>query len=209
AGALARAERAARLPGARPVTLPARAADWAETRPEWGLAGCAAFIAAPRALTRGVDLGGRVFLHDYAWRADRDFATLELILTAPVVVASWIALQYYGSAVAPAAFGSGNKLLHNVTGGLGVVEGNGGPLRAGLPWQAVHDGDRLVHEPLRLTVLIEAPPEAMTPILARHADMRALLDNGWLHLLALEGGRPAARLRRGLTWEPLAAALSP
>jgi uncharacterized protein YbcC (UPF0753/DUF2309 family) len=209
AGALARAERAGRLPGARPATLPARAADWAETRPEWGLAGCAAFVAAPRAATRGLDLGGRAFLHDYAWRADEGFATLELILTAPVVVASWIALQYYGSAVAPAAFGSGNKLLHNVTGGLGVVEGNGGPLRAGLPWQAVHDGERLVHEPLRLTVLIEAPPDAMARILARHGEVRALFDNGWLHLIALEDGRPAARLRPGLAWEPVADPASP
>ena len=55
---------------------------------------------------------------------------LELILTAPVVVASWISLQYYGSVVAPEAFGGGNKLLHNVTGGVGVVEGNGGAAAA-------------------------------------------------------------------------------
>ena len=68
---------------------------------------------------------------------------LELILTAPVVVASWISLQYYGSTVAPELFGGGNKLLHNVIGGIGVVEGNGGLLRAGLPWQSVHDGGRL------------------------------------------------------------------
>lgn len=54
-------------------------------------------------------------------------------MTAPVVVASWISLQYYGSSVAPEAFGAGNKLLHNVVGGVGVIEGNGGPLRSGLP----------------------------------------------------------------------------
>ena len=57
-----------------------------------------------------------------------------MILTAPVVVASWISLQYYGSTVAPTSvFGAGNKLLHNVTGGIGVVEGNGGLMRSGLP----------------------------------------------------------------------------
>jgi hypothetical protein len=63
-------------------------------------------------------------------RQDNGFGVLELIMTAPVVVASWISLQYYGSTVAPEAFGAGNKLLHNVVGGIGVVEGNGGTLCA-------------------------------------------------------------------------------
>jgi uncharacterized protein YbcC (UPF0753/DUF2309 family) len=201
AGRLARGERAPRLPGARPQTLAARARNWAEPRPEWGLAGCAAFIAGPRHATRGTDLGGRAFLHSYDWRQDQGFATLELILTAPVVVASWISLQYYGSAVAPDVFGSGNKLIHNVVGGIGVVEGNGGTLRAGLPWQAVHDGAALAHEPLRLSVLIEAPREAIAAILARHDGVRALFDNGWLHLFALEEGRVAARYAPGLGWQ--------
>ncbi|GIX13906.1 MAG: UPF0753 protein [Paracoccaceae bacterium] len=200
AGRQVRAERALGLPGATAGTVAARARDWAEIRPEWGLAGCAAFIAAPRAATAGKDLGGRVFLHSYDWRGDEGFATLELILTAPVVVASWISLQYYGSSLAPAAFGAGNKLIHNVTGGIGVVEGNGGRLRAGLPWQAVHDGERLVHEPLRLSVLIEAPREAISDILARHPQVAALFDKGWLHLLQLEDGRVAARYRPGAGW---------
>ncbi|PKP85292.1 MAG: DUF2309 domain-containing protein [Alphaproteobacteria bacterium HGW-Alphaproteobacteria-2] len=201
AGKAARAERAVRLPGATPATVAARARDWAEVRPEWGLAGCAAFIAAPRAVTAAADLQGRAFLHSYDWQTDHGFGTLELILTAPVVVASWISLQYYGSSVAPAAFGGGNKLIHNVTGGIGVVQGNGGALRPGLPWQTVHDGKRLIHEPLRLSILIEASQAAMSEILARHPGVRDLFDNGWLHLFALEGGRIAARYRPGLTWE--------
>jgi len=201
AGGLARGERALRLPGASANSLGDRARNWAEPRPEWALAGCAAFIAAPREVTRGVDLGGRAFLHSYDWQQDEGFSTLELILTAPVVVASWISLQYFGSSVAPGFFGSGNKLIHNVVGGIGVVEGNGGTLRAGLPWQAVHDGVGLAHEPLRLSVLIEAPREAISAILARHDGVRALFDNGWLHLFALEAGSIAARYQRGLGWE--------
>ncbi|KMO31395.1 YbcC family protein [Methylobacterium aquaticum] len=202
AGTIARAERALRLPGAgEGGRVARRSRDWAETRPEWGLAGCHAFIAAPRHRTAGRALDGRAFLHEYDWRQDNGFAVLELILTAPVVVASWISLQYYGSVVAPDLFGSGNKLLHNVTGGIGVLEGNGGLLRAGLPQQSVHDGAAYAHEPLRLSVCLEAPREAITEVLRRHAEVRALFDNRWLHLFALDqDGRIAWRYAGDLRW---------
>ena len=202
ADTLTRGERALRLPRAIVKgSVAARSRNWAETRPEWALAGCGAFIAAPRARTVGRDLAGRAFLHDYDWHKDDGFGVLELIMTAPVVVASWISLQYYGSTVAPELFGGGNKLLHNVIGGMGVVEGNGGLLRAGLPWQSVHSGIELVHEPLRLTVCIEAPREAMTAVLERHPDVRALFDNQWLHLFALDdSGAMAWRYSGDLGW---------
>ncbi|MGX9353111.1 YbcC family protein [Shimia sp. W99] len=205
AGNLASAERAQRLPRASSTaTVAQRARDWAETRPEWGLAGCRAFIAAPRHRTNGADLSGQAFLHNYDWRRDDGFGVLELIMTAPVVVASWISLQYYGSTVAPNLFGGGNKLLHNVVGGIGVLEGNNGAPRPGLPWQSVHDGNRFQHEPLRLSVIIEAPREAMSDILERHTEVRKLFDNGWLHLIAMDDeGRLAWRYRGDLKWTPL------
>lgn len=168
AGEMARKERSNLLPRARKGKgILRRSQDWAETRPEWGLANCSAFIAAPRERTRGRNLKGTAFLHEYSWRTDPDFSVLELILTAPVVVASWISLQYYGSAVAPDLFGGGNKLLHNVAGGIGVLEGNGGNLKTGLPWQSVHDGSRFVHEPARLSVCIEAPRDAIIDVLKK------------------------------------------
>jgi uncharacterized protein YbcC (UPF0753/DUF2309 family) len=206
AGAMARGERALTLPrAAKARDLHRRSRDWAEVRPEWGLAGCKALVAAPRRHTAAARLDGRAFLHNYDWRTDQGYGVLELILTAPVVVASWISLQYYGAAVAPTTFGAGNKTLHNVTGGIGVVEGNGGLLRVGLPWQSVHDGERLVHEPLRLTVCIEAPCDAMTDILERNPSLRTLFDNGWLHLLALdERGQPAWRYAGDLAWTAMA-----
>ncbi|KQM33715.1 hypothetical protein ASF03_08420 [Rhizobium sp. Leaf68] len=204
AGRLTRAERARHLPRATGDNLHARSRDWSETRPEFGLAGCRAFIAAPRSRTAGKSLEGQAFLHDYVWQKDEDFKILELILTAPVVVASWISLQYFGSAVAPSLFGAGNKLLHNVVGGIGVVEGNGGNLRAGLPWQSVHDGEKLVHEPLRLTVALEAPKEAITDILQRHPQVSALFDHGWLALITIDDpGQLAWRYRNGGTWEKM------
>ena len=207
AGKVTRAERALRLPRADGETaIAARSRDWAETRPEWALAGCKAFIAAPRSRTAGKSLEGRAFLHTYDWKKDEanGFSVLELILTAPVVVASWISLQYYGSTVAPQAFGGGNKLIHNVVGGIGVVEGNGGLLRPGLPWQSVHDGQSYAHEPLRLSVCIEAPADAMSDILSRHEGVRALFDNRWLHLFALDAeGRMAQRYAGDLQWEAM------
>jgi len=205
AGKVTRGERALRLPRAAGESdIPQRSRNWAEVRPEWALAGCKAFIAAPRGRTAGRSLEGRAFLHDYDWHQDKGFGVLELIMTAPVVVASWISLQYYGSTVAPQAFGAGNKLLHNVAGGIGVVEGNGGPLRVGLPWQSVHDGEKLAHEPLRLSVCIEAPREAMTDVLKRHEGVRALFDNLWLHLFALDDrGRMAWRYAGDLEWTPV------
>lgn len=201
AGSLTRAERARRLPRATAESVIARSRDWSEVRPELGLAGCRAFIAAPRVRTAGRSLEGQAFLHDYVWKKDEGFKILELILTAPVVVASWISLQYFGSVVAPSLFGAGNKLLHNVVGGIGVVEGNGGNLRAGLPWQSVHDGESFMHEPLRLTVAVEAPKEAITDILKRHAQVQALFDNGWLSLFALDQqGQMAWRYAGRLGW---------
>jgi uncharacterized protein YbcC (UPF0753/DUF2309 family) len=180
----------------------ARSRDWSNVRPEWGLAGCAAFIVAPRQRTYGLDLGGRSFLHSYEWQQDKGFGVLELIMTAPMVVASWINLQYYGSTVDNRVFGSGNKVLHNVVGTLGVLEGNGGDLRVGLPWQSVHDGESYIHEPLRLNVMIEAPLDAMTAIIAKHEGVRQLLDNGWVHLFALdETGAVSHRYAGNLTWQ--------
>lgn len=197
-----------RLPGARtPADVISRGLDWAQTRPEWGLAGCKSFIAAPRARTAGRDLKGEAFLHSYDWKQDPDFNVLELIMTAPVVVASWISLQYFASTVAPDIYGGGNKLLHNIVGGIGVLEGNGGPMRTGLPIQSVHDGEAFSHLPARLSVIIEAPIEAINGVLERHEAIRDLFDNDWLHLFQMDDvGHLSSKYAGGLKWNSLAVA---
>jgi uncharacterized protein YbcC (UPF0753/DUF2309 family) len=160
-----------------------RANDGAQTRPEWGLAGNASFIIAPRTLTQGVVLEGRSFLHDYDADNDPDGSLLELLMTAPMLVTHWINWQYHASTCDPQRLGSGNKVLHNVVGGhIGVFEGNGGDLRIGLSKQSLHDGRRWLHEPLRLTVAIAAPQAAIERIIGRHAILQQLIGNGWLHL---------------------------
>ena len=190
AGQLCRSERALRMAIEAGTANPGddvfrRSRDWAEVRPEWGLAGNAAFIVAPRSRTEGLNLAGRTFMHNYDHHNDPELRILELIMTAPMVVTSWINLQYYASAVDNRNFGSGNKLIHNVVGQFGVLEGNGGDLMTGLPWQSVHDGQQYQHEPLRLLVLIEAPPESVQIIIQRHEHVRHLVSNGWLSLVVL------------------------
>ncbi|HEU4709096.1 MAG TPA: DUF2309 domain-containing protein, partial [Methylophilaceae bacterium] len=165
-----------------------RANDWSETRPEWGLANNAAFIVAPRSRTRGLDLGGRSFLHEYDHAHDSDGALLEQILTAPMLVTHWINMQYFASTVDNRRYGSGNKTLHNVVGGrLGVFEGNGGDLRIGLAWQSVHDGEQPRHAPLRLTVVIDAPRDYIERVISRHETVSHLVQHQWLYLARWEG----------------------
>lgn len=210
AGERTRAERAPLLGlGALQHDAPAlatalrrRAADWAQVRPEWGLADNAAFVVAPRSRTRHLDLGGRVFLHDYDHTRDEGFAILTLIMTAPMVVTNWINLQYYASTVDNLRFGSGNKVLHNVVGGnLGVFEGNGGDLRIGLSLQSLHDGEQWRHTPLRLSVYLAAPTEAIDAVLAAHEHVRHLVENGWLHLFAIDdAGEVRQRATQGAAW---------
>jgi uncharacterized protein YbcC (UPF0753/DUF2309 family) len=208
AGELTRLQRAARLgleaqsPRAVTADVRRRSRDWAQVRPEWALAGCAAFIAAPRGRTRGLDLGGRTFLHDYQWQQDEGFGVLELIMTAPMVVAGWINLQYYGSTTDNRRFGSGNKVLHNVVGGaIGVLEGNAGDLRVGLPMQSLHDGKQWMHEPMRLSVFLAAPQAAIDDIIARHDLVRQMVDNGWLHLFRTDDDGGIHRRVPGRGWQ--------
>jgi len=203
ASAMVRKERAPRL-GMAPEQdaaallrrLQQRACDGAQTRPEWGLANNASLIIAPRSSTRGISLDGRSFLHDYDASQDTDGSTLELLMTAPMLVAHWINWQYHASRCEPELFGSGNKVLHNVVGGyIGVFEGNGGDLRIGLSKQSVHDGQRWMHEPLRLTVVIAADQQRIEAIIRKHASVRQLVEHGWLHLWQLEAGVVARRIR--------------
>lgn len=213
AGGLTRMERSALLgigglsDRAIEAAVRRRSRDWSELRPEWALANNAAFVAAPRSRTAAMDLGGRAFLHDYVWQRDTGFKSLELIMSAPMVVAHWINMQYYGSVVDNRRFGCGNKVLHNVVGGaIGVLEGNGGDLRVGLPLQSLHDGRRWMHEPLRLSVFIEAPRAAIDDVIAAQAAVRELVDHGWLHLFCIDAGHGVARRLPGGGWEPVAAA---
>ncbi|QDU92369.1 YbcC family protein [Lignipirellula cremea] len=182
-----RLEERARQNGTTVNAIVRGSGDWSEIRAEWGLAGNAAFIAAPRSRTQNSDLKGRAFLHSYDAAQDPDGKVLELIMTAPLIVAHWINLQYFASTVDNRAFGSGNKTIHNVVGQIGVLQGNGGDLMTGLPWQSLHDGQNLQHQPLRLLAVIETSRAATQQIIDRHPMLQDLFNNGWMSLVVLEG----------------------
>ena len=169
-------------------SLTKRAFDWAELRPEWGLVNNACLIVGPRERTRGLDLKGRSFLHEYDVEDDVDGYLLAQILSGPMVVANWINLQYFASCVDPTLFGSGNKTLHNVVGGhIGVFEGNGGDLRIGLARQSVHDGQRWRHDPIRLTVVVYASRTHVEAALHSQEVAQQLVRGKWLYLFAKDG----------------------
>ncbi len=179
-----------------------RAKDWSQTRPEWGLANNNAFVIAPRALTRGLDLQGRSFLHDYQADKDPDGSILERLLTAPMLVTHWINMQYNLSTTDNFKFGSGNKVLHNAVGEhIGLFEGNGGDLRIGLATQSIYDGERWMHTPERLNVFIHAPKDRIVELVKKHSVLSHLVDNEWLYLFQWQD-QHIARLYEG-DWQPV------
>lgn len=181
-----------------------RSFDWANSRPEWGLSGNAAFIVGRRAMTKGMNLGGRCFMHSYNALSDLEGAFLEKIMTAPLVVTEWINMQYYTSATDPWKYGSGSKVIHNVVGGVGVMYGAQSDLATGLPLQTVNDGDVHFHEPMRLLILIEADKEIVADIISRHEVLQQFFYNGWLNLIAIDPTTTHYhRFNTDATWEPV------
>ena len=164
-----------------------RSQDWSEVRPEWGLARNAAFIIGPRNLTKDLDLEGRCFLHSYIWEQDASLSTLETILTAPMVVAEWINTQYLFSTIDNINYGSGSKVTHNVTGKIGVMQGNGSDLMHGLPLQSVNSTDAInYHQPQRLLTVIYAPRSNVSEIISRHQILQTLFFNKWVNVVVIE-----------------------
>jgi hypothetical protein len=118
-------------------------------------------------------------------------------------VAHWIYAQYYFSTVDPERFAAGDKTVHNIVAGIGVTEGAGGDLKAGLPLQSLFDGSQTFHEPLRLLTVVQAPMNLIDEVIARNPVLRQLFDGQWVKLAARDesGGRWHLRRVDG-TWTP-------
>jgi uncharacterized protein YbcC (UPF0753/DUF2309 family) len=171
--------------GSRQTKL--RSIDWSQPRPEWGLAGNAAFIIGPRSLTKNIDLEGRCFLHSYDYAQDVECNSLNVILTAPMVVAQWINAQYLFSTMNNVAYGAGSKITKNITGKIGVMQGNASDLMTGLPLQSVYISDsEAYHEMQRLMTVVYAPRAMLDKIIAKQEILKKLFGNGWVRLTCID-----------------------
>ncbi|WP_233530599.1 DUF2309 domain-containing protein [Gelidibacter salicanalis] len=182
-----------------------KATDWDDTRPEWGLAKNAGFIVGSRSLTYHSNLNGRCFLHSYDYKLDSEGAALEGIMCGPMVVTQWINNHYYFTTVDTDKFGGGSKITHNITGKFGVVQGNGGDLKMGLPLQSLKATDtEMYHQPLRLTVVIQAPLRTVEAILKKHAHLKSLLDNGWIYMTIInpDADNQLLNYKKDFNWHP-------
>ena len=180
---IVREERATKLPASpQGGALYTRGGDWSQTHAEWGMAGCHWFVAAPRNATRNRNFEGKAFLHDYDYANDLDGKLLAEIVSGPLLTAAFINLQYYGATVSPQDFGSGNKLVQNVCGGIGLLDGISGRLRGGPSDQSMFLNGQPVHDALRLVVRIAAPDFAIDTAISTSPEMETLVQSGWLEV---------------------------
>lgn len=160
--------------------------SWSEARPEWGLSGHAGYIIGPRSLS----INGKFsdcFLSSYDWQIDKEGTILKGIMQGPLLVCQWISNHYYFSTVDNEIFGGGSKIIHNITGKYGVMQGNGSDLKMGLPLQSLmKTDDKVYHSPIRLSTFIQAPPKFINQILESDKKLKSLLDNGWIHLFIID-----------------------
>lgn len=182
-----------------------RSQDWSQVRPELGLARNAGFIIAPRDLTSFIDLDGRCFLHSYDYKQDPQGLYLETILTAPMVVAQWINMQYLFSTINNVSYGGGSKVTKNITGKIGVMQGNASDLMTGLPLQSVYSSDTVAyHEPQRLVTILFAPRVMLDKIINRQPLLKKLFGNGWVTMSVIEpDDRKVYLLNRDFSWQEI------
>lgn len=166
-----------------------RASDLAQPRPEYGHSTNAVAVIGRRERTRGLFLDRRAFLVSYdPTRDDPERSVLARILAAVVPVGVGINLEYWFSRVDPVGYGCGTKLPHNLVSMLGVMDGHQSDLRTGLTWQMVE-----IHEPVRLLVIIEAPPEDLLRLVAASPSLERLVRNRWIRVASLDPSSPTVR----------------
>ncbi|HRH80966.1 MAG TPA: DUF2309 domain-containing protein [Thiobacillaceae bacterium] len=174
--------------------------DFSQARPELGHATNACAFIGRRQLSRGAFFDRRAFLISYDPTLDPDGTVLERHLLINGAVGAGISLEYYFSTADNEGYGSGSKVMHNVTGYLGVMEGAGSDLRTGLPRQMIE-----IHEAMRLLVVIEHSLGVITAIYQRQLPIQELVGGGWVTVAAKDPDSAAIHLfdpaRGWVLWE--------
>ncbi|MBF0309826.1 MAG: DUF2309 family protein, partial [Magnetococcales bacterium] len=175
-----------------------RASDPSQARPELGHATNAVAFIGRRAATRGLFLDRRIFLISYDPSTDPRGAIVETILVNAGPVGAGISLEYYFSTVNNDGYGCGTKIVHNVVGGFGVMEGTSSDLRTGLPRQMIE-----IHEAMRLLVVVEHRPEILSGICERQPIVMELVAKGWIQLAAMDPDSAELHVYcTGTGWQP-------
>lgn len=168
-------------PGRALAHMEGRARDFSQARPELGHVTNAVAVIGRRSMTQGAFFDRRMFLISYDPTLDPDGRIVESILLNAGPVGAGIALEYYFSTVDNDRFGCGTKVVHNVTGFFGVMEGTSSDLRTGLPRQMIE-----IHEAMRLLVVVEQTPEILTAIYQRQPVIQELVGNAWIQLACMD-----------------------
>jgi uncharacterized protein YbcC (UPF0753/DUF2309 family) len=175
-----------------------RANDYSQARPELGHATNACAFFGRRSLSRGAFFDRRAFLISYDPSQDPDGSVIERHLLINGAVGAGISLEYYFSTANNERYGCGTKVMHNVAGLIGVMEGASSDLRTGLPRQMIE-----VHEAMRLLAVVEQKTELLTEIYLRQPPLQELVGNGWVQLAAIDPDSGAiARFIPGTGWVP-------
>jgi len=153
--------------------------DFAQPRPELGHVTNACAFFGRRALSRGAFFDRRAFLISYDPKQDAEGKVLERHLLINGAVGAGISLEYFFSTVDNEHFGCGSKVMHNVAGYFGVMQGASSDLRTGLPKQMIE-----IHEPMRLLVVIEQTLDIITAVYQRQPPLQELVGNGWVIVAA-------------------------
>jgi uncharacterized protein YbcC (UPF0753/DUF2309 family) len=175
-----------------------RSEHLAQPRPEYGHCTNAVTFVGRREITRGLFMDRRTFLVSYDPYADTGCQNLGRLMGAVVPVCGGISLEYYFSFVDNERYGCGTKLPHNVTGLIGVMNGQSSDLRTGLPLQMVE-----IHEPVRILFVIETTPEGLEKVIAGNAVIREFIENRWIRVAVMDPGTGAIQIRRDGVYEPL------
>ncbi len=175
-----------------------RSEHLAQPRQECGHATNAVCFVGRREVTRGLFLDRRSFLVSYDPNGDPADENLARLMGAVVPVCGGINLEYYFSRVDNERYGCGSKLPHNVTGLIGVMNGQASDLRTGLPLQMVE-----IHEPVRILFVVETTPERLEQVILGNPIVKEFVVNRWIRIATMDPDTGRIQIRRDAGYEDL------